>query len=84
MGKRIEDRSQKRTAVVRNISKGVLFVAKSIDLPALRQRKNSNWNASETYRGSSRKKWPLCWVDTAYGLIQSNLAILAGVIVLMA
>ena len=85
MGKRVKTAARALRRSFETFSKGVLFVTESIDLTraqtAEKLELERQWKHIEDLRVKSGR---FAWVDTAYGLIQSNLAILAGVIVLMA
>ncbi|MGA9797713.1 MAG: ABC transporter ATP-binding protein [Terriglobales bacterium] len=85
LGKKLKSTSRGYRRSFETFSKGVLFVAESIDLTRSqtaeefelkRQRKQI-----EDLRETSRR---FAWFDTAYSQIQGNLAMLAGVLVLMA
>jgi ATP-binding cassette subfamily B protein len=85
LGKRLKAASRGFRRSFEAFSKGVLFVTQSIDLTRSqtaeafelrRQRKHI-----EELRETSGR---FAWFDTAYSQIQANLAMLAGVLVLMA
>ena len=85
LGKRVKAAARALRRSFETFSKGVLFVTESIDLTraqtAEKLELKRQWKHIEDLRVKSGR---FAWIDTAYGLIQSNLAILASVIVLMA
>ena len=85
LGKRVKTAARALRRSFETFSKGVLFVTESIDLTraqtAEKLELKRQWKHIEDLRVKSGR---FAWIDTAYGLIQSNLAILASVIVLMA
>jgi ATP-binding cassette subfamily B protein len=85
LGKRVKTAARALRRSFETFSKGVLFVTESIDLTraqtAEKLELKRQWKHIEDLRVKSGR---FAWIDTAYGLVQSNLAILASVIVLMA
>jgi ATP-binding cassette subfamily B protein len=85
LGRRVKAAARALRRSFETFSKGMLFVTESIDLTrsqtAERLELKRQWKHIEDLRAKSGR---FAWIDTAYGLIQSNLAILGGVIVLMA
>lgn len=85
LGKKLRTASREFRRSFETFSKGVLFVTESIDLTrsqtAEKFELKRQWTQIEDLR---KKSGRFAWFDTAYGLIQGNLSMLAGVLVLMA
>ncbi len=85
LGKRLKAASRGFRRSFEGFSKGVLFVTQSIDLTRSQtaegfELKRQRKHIEELRETSGR----FAWFDTAYSQIQANLAMLAGVLVLMA
>jgi ATP-binding cassette subfamily B protein len=85
LGKKLKATSRGFRRSFETFSKGVLFVTESIDLTRSQTAEQfelkRQWEHIEDLRESSGR---FAWFDTAYSQIQGNLAMLAGVLVLMA
>jgi ATP-binding cassette subfamily B protein len=85
LGKKLKSASRGFRRSFEGFSKGVLFVTESIDLTRSQTAEEfelkRQWKHIEDLRETSGR---FAWFDTAYSQIQANLAMLAGVIVLMA
>jgi ABC-type multidrug transport system fused ATPase/permease subunit len=85
LGRKLKTASQRFRRSFEVFSKGVLFVTESIDLTrgqtAEKIELKRQWKQIEDLRESSGR---FAWFDTAYSQMQGNLAMLAGVLVLMA
>jgi ATP-binding cassette subfamily B protein len=85
LGKRVKAAARALRRSFETFSKGVLFVTESIDLTRAQTAEKIELERQGKHIEDLRvRSGRFAWIDTAYGLIQSNLAILAGVIVLMA
>jgi ATP-binding cassette subfamily B protein len=85
VGKKLKSTSRGFRRSFETFSKGVLFVTESIDLTRSQTAEQfelkRQWKHIEDLRETSGR---FAWFDTAYNQIQANLAMLAGVLVLMA
>jgi ATP-binding cassette subfamily B protein len=85
LGKKLKAASREFRRSFETFGKGVLFVTESIDLTRSQTAENfelkRQWQQIEDLRERSGR---FAWFDTANSSIQSNLAMLAGVLVLMA
>jgi ATP-binding cassette, subfamily B, bacterial len=85
LGKKLKAATRQYRRSFENFSKGVLFVTESIDLTrsqtAEKFELQRQWKRIEDLRETSGR---FAWFDTANSSIQSNLAMVAGVLVLMA
>jgi ATP-binding cassette subfamily B protein len=85
LGKKLKAASRTFRRTFDTFSKGVLFVTESIDLTrsqtAEKFELERQWKQIEDLRQNSGR---FAWLDTAYGQVQGNLAMAAGVLVLMA
>lgn len=85
LGKKLKSTSRGFRRSFEAFSKGVLFVTESIDLTRSQTAEQfelkRQWKQIEDLRETSGR---FAWFDTAYSQIQGNLAMLAGVLVLMA
>jgi ABC-type bacteriocin/lantibiotic exporter with double-glycine peptidase domain len=85
LGKKLLSASRGIPSFIRNLSKGVLFPTESIDLTRSQTAEqfalNRQWKQIEDLCETSGR---FAWFDTAYDQIQANMAILAGVLDLMA
>jgi ATP-binding cassette subfamily B protein len=84
LGKKLKAASRTFRRTFDTFSKGVLFVTESIDLTrsqtAEKFELERQWRQIEDLRQNSGR---FAWLDTAYGQVQGNLAMAAGVLVLM-
>jgi ATP-binding cassette, subfamily B, bacterial len=85
LGRKLKAASRDYRRSFQDFSKGVLFVTESIDLTrsqtAEKFELQRQWEQIEELRETSGR---FAWFDTANSSIQTNLAMLAGVLVLMA
>jgi ATP-binding cassette, subfamily B, bacterial len=85
LGKKLKSTSQAYRRSFETFSKGVLFLTESIDLTRSQTAEEFELKRQrrqiEDLRETSGR---FAWFDTAYSQIQANLAMLAGVLVLMA
>jgi ABC-type multidrug transport system fused ATPase/permease subunit len=85
LGKKLKSASRGFRRSFETFSKGVLFVTESIDLTRSQTAEEfelkRQWKHIEDLRETSGR---FAWFDTAYNQTQANLAMLAGVLVLMA
>ena len=85
VGKKLKSTSRGFRRSFETFSKGVLFVTESIDLTRSQTAEQfelkRQWKHIEDLRETSGR---FAWFDTAYNQVQANLAMLAGVLVLMA
>ncbi len=85
VGKQLKSSSRGFRRSFETFSKGVLFVTESIDLTRSQTAEQfelkRQWEHIEELRETSGR---FAWFDTAYNQVQTNLAMLAGVLVLMA
>jgi ATP-binding cassette, subfamily B, bacterial len=85
LGRKLKAASRTFRRTFENFSKGVLFVTESIDLTrsqtAEKFELERQWKQIEDLRLNSGR---FAWLDTAYSQVQGNLAMAAGVLVLMA
>jgi ABC-type multidrug transport system fused ATPase/permease subunit len=85
LGRKLKAASRTFRRTFETFSKGVLFVTESIDLTrsqtAEKFELERQWKQIEDLRLNSGR---FAWLDTAYSQVQGNLAMAAGVLVLMA
>ncbi|MGH9539091.1 MAG: ABC transporter ATP-binding protein [Terriglobales bacterium] len=85
LGKKLQSASWEFRRSFETFSKGVLFVTQSIDLTRSQTAEAFELERQRRQIEDLRQRSSLfAWFDTAYSLIQSNLAMLVGVLILMA